>query len=115
MEGMQNVIGLVQQMGIKSHLDPGLSTAIGGSGVTLAEHLQGYQVFADQGQRVDLSVIRQVDDGSGKVVYKHDNLSGTAVLTPVTKIRYRRRHPLERPACDDAERRTLSARADARP
>src|SRR5487761_1003055 len=45
MEGMQNVIALAQSMGIKSQLDPGLSTAIGGSGITLAEHLQGYQVF----------------------------------------------------------------------
>jgi membrane peptidoglycan carboxypeptidase len=81
-EGMQNVIALAHQMGIKSNLDPGLSTAIGGSGVTLFEHVQGYQVFADQGQRVDLSVIREVDDGSGKPVYKHDNPSGTTVLTP---------------------------------
>jgi membrane peptidoglycan carboxypeptidase len=82
MEGMQNVIALAHQMGIKSNLDPGLSTAIGGSGVTLFEHVQGYQVFADQGQRVDLSVIREVDDGSGKPVYKHDNPSGATVLTP---------------------------------
>ncbi|HVS48301.1 MAG TPA: transglycosylase domain-containing protein [Candidatus Dormibacteraeota bacterium] len=82
MEGMQNVISLAHQMGIKSSLDPGLSTAIGGSGITLFEHLQGYQVFADQGQRMDLSVIREVDDGSGKPVYKHDNPSGTTVLTP---------------------------------
>src|SRR5207245_142237 len=51
-------------------------------GITMAEHVQGYQVFANQGRRVDLSVIRQVDDGSGKVVYKHDTPAGTAVLTP---------------------------------
>ncbi len=82
MEGIPNVIALAQQMGIKSHLDPGLSTAIGGSGITMAEHVQGYQVFANQGQRMDLSVIRQVDDGSGKAVYTHPNASGTAVLTP---------------------------------
>jgi len=82
MEGMQNVIALAQAMGIKSHLDPGLSTAIGGSGITLAEDVQGYEVFANQGRRIDLSVIRQVDDGSGKVVYKHDTPAGTAVLTP---------------------------------
>jgi membrane peptidoglycan carboxypeptidase len=82
MEGMQNVISLAQQMGIKSRLDPGLSTSIGGSDVTLYEHLQGYEVFANQGQRVDLNVIRQVDAGSGKAVYTHDNPSSTTVLTP---------------------------------
>jgi penicillin-binding protein 1A len=82
MEGMQNVIALAHAMGIKSNLDPGLSTAIGGSDVTLLEHVQGYETFANQGQRVDLSVIRQVDDGSGKSVYSHGNANGTAVLTP---------------------------------
>jgi penicillin-binding protein 1A len=82
MEGMQNVIALVHQMGIRSQLEPGLSTAIGGSEVTLFEHVQGYEVFANQGQRVDLSVIRQVDAGSGRTVYKHETPKPTAVLTP---------------------------------
>lgn len=81
MEGMQNVISLAQKMGIKSRLDPGLATSIGASDVTLFEHLQGYEVFANQGQRVDLSVIRSVDAGSGKSVYTNNNPSSTSVLT----------------------------------
>jgi membrane peptidoglycan carboxypeptidase len=82
MEGMGNVIALAHQMGIKSHLDPGLSTAIGGSDVTLLEHLQGYEVFANQGQKAELSVIRSIDDGTAKTVYTHDVPGGQAVLTP---------------------------------
>ncbi|HKV88979.1 MAG TPA: transglycosylase domain-containing protein [Candidatus Dormibacteraeota bacterium] len=82
MEGMQNVISLAHQMGINSPLDPGLSTAIGGSDVTLFEHVQGYQTFADQGQRVDLSLIREVDDAGGQSIYRHDNPRSTTVLTP---------------------------------
>jgi penicillin-binding protein 1C len=82
MEGMPNVIALAHQMGIKTQLAPGLSTAIGGSEVTLFEHLQGYAVFANQGQRVDLSVIRQVDAGAGRTVYKHEAPKSTVVLTP---------------------------------
>jgi len=82
MEGMQNVINLAHQMGIDSKLDPGLSTAIGGSDVTLFEQVQGYQTFANQGQRVDLSVINEVDDASGHSIYKHDNPSSATVLTP---------------------------------
>jgi penicillin-binding protein 1A len=81
MEGMSNVIGLAHEMGINSPLDPGLSTAIGGSEVTLLEHVQGYQVFANQGQKVPLSVVRQVDDGTGKTVYTN-NHGSSAVLTP---------------------------------
>jgi membrane peptidoglycan carboxypeptidase len=82
MEGMGNVIGLAHAMGINSHLDPGLSTAIGGSDVTLKEHVQGYQVFANQGQKIELNVIKSIDDGNGKTVYTHDLTGGQTVLTP---------------------------------
>jgi penicillin-binding protein 1A len=80
-EGMNNVIALAHQMGITSHLDPGLATAIGASDLTLYEHVQGYQVFADQGKRVDLNVIKEVDDSSGKTIFSQ-NRHETPVLTP---------------------------------
>ena len=83
MEGMANVIALAHQMGITSHLDPGLSTAIGGSEVTLFQHVQGYQVFADEGQRVDLTVIKKVDDSTGKTLFTQ-NHAGTSVLSPAS-------------------------------
>ncbi|TMD00299.1 MAG: hypothetical protein E6J05_03875 [Chloroflexi bacterium] len=82
MEGMNNVISLAHAMGINSHLDPGLSTAIGGSDVTLLEHVQGYEVFANQGQKIELNAIKSIDDGSGKTVYTHDVLGPQQVLSP---------------------------------
>jgi penicillin-binding protein 1A len=81
MEGMQNVISLAHQMGIASPLDPGLATAIGGSDLTLYQHVQGYQVFADQGQRMDLNVIKGVKQESGQTIYTQAH-SDTAVLSP---------------------------------
>jgi len=82
MEGMQNVIDLAHQMGINSKLDTGLSTAIGGSDVTLYEHVQGYQTFANQGQRVNLNPISEVDDAGGHAIFKSDATQPTQVLTP---------------------------------
>ena len=82
MEGMNNVIDLAHQMGINSKLDPGLATAIGGSDVTLLEHVQGYEVFANQGQRVNLNWIKSVDDGQGNVVYQRPGADTKNVLTP---------------------------------
>jgi len=81
MEGMSNVISLARQMGITSHLDPGLSTAIGGSDVTMLQHVQGYQVFADQGKRVDLNVIKEIDDSTGQNIVSQKP-GGAAVLSP---------------------------------
>jgi membrane peptidoglycan carboxypeptidase len=83
LEGMTNVIALARQMGITTQLDPGLSTAIGGSDVTLFQHVQGYQVFADQGRRVDLSVIRRVDDSTGRPLFTQNHASST-ILTPAS-------------------------------
>ena len=82
MEGMSNVIDLAHAMGINSHLDPGLSTAIGGSDVTMLEHVQGYQVFANQGTRVNLSSITRVEDDHGNVAYQRPDPDTSAVLTP---------------------------------
>ena len=81
MEGINNVIDLAHAMGIKSQLQPYLSTAIGGSDVTLYEHIQGYQTFANQGQRVDLNVIKEVDDASGHTAFKYENPTSNTVLT----------------------------------
>ena len=52
--------------------------------MTLYEHVQGYQVFANQGQRMDLNVIKQVEDSHGKTVFKQEP-DGTAVLTPASR------------------------------
>jgi membrane peptidoglycan carboxypeptidase len=81
MEGMNNVIALAHRMGVTSKLDPGLATAIGASDVTLLQHLQGYQVFADQGRRMDLNVIKEVDDSTGKNLFT-SSPGATTILTP---------------------------------
>lgn len=81
-EGMTNVIDLARAMGINSHLDPGLSTAIGGSDLTLLEHVQGYEVFANQGTRVNLSAITRVEDDQGNIAFQRPNPDTSNVLTP---------------------------------
>ncbi len=80
MEGMNNVVDLAHAMGIKSQLQPYLSTAIGASDVTLYEHVQGYGTFANQGQRVDLNVVKEVDDQGGQTLFRYKGNS-TTVLT----------------------------------
>jgi membrane peptidoglycan carboxypeptidase len=66
-EGIDKVIGLASAIGVRSKLDPSLPTAIGSSEVTLFEHVQGYQVFANQGQKVPLMSITRVDQGGSRI------------------------------------------------
>jgi membrane peptidoglycan carboxypeptidase len=71
-EGIDNVINLAHAMGIQTQLQPVLSTAIGGSEVTMYDHLQGYQVFANQGQKVPLMSITKITDTQGNVLFQQD-------------------------------------------
>ncbi len=82
MEGINNVIDLAHAMGVKSKLQPYLSTAIGASEVTLYEHVQGYGTFANNGQRVELHVIKDVQDSSGHQAFRYDNPNSSTILTP---------------------------------
>ena len=68
-EGMTGVINMAQSMGIRSKLQPYLSTAIGGSEVTMLDHLQGYQVFANEGRKVPLMTITRITDASGQTLF----------------------------------------------
>jgi membrane peptidoglycan carboxypeptidase len=68
-EGIGNVIDLARQMGVRGDLQPVLSTAIGGSSITMFDHVQGYQVFADQGQKMPLMAITRVVDSSGRTIF----------------------------------------------
>ena len=62
-----------QKMGISSWEKNnyyGLSIALGGNEVTMIDLATAYGVIANEGQRVDLSPILEVRDGSGRVVYE---------------------------------------------
>jgi len=84
-EGIDNVIGLAHSMGIRNDLQPVLSTAIGGSEVTMFDHLQGYSVFADSGQKVPLMAITKIQDATGNTLFQQDagkQDGQTRVLSP---------------------------------
>jgi membrane peptidoglycan carboxypeptidase len=68
-EGMGNVINLADAMGIRDALPTGLSTAIGAGEVTMLDHLQGYQVFANEGKKIPLISITRIVDSSGTAIF----------------------------------------------
>src|SRR5581483_8143546 len=55
---------------------------IGGSDVTMLEHVQGYATFANQGTRVNLNDIVSVVDGHGNTVYQRPAPDTSSVITP---------------------------------
>ncbi|HVC99818.1 MAG TPA: transglycosylase domain-containing protein [Candidatus Dormibacteraeota bacterium] len=67
-DGMTNVDNLAQAAGITSPLDPVPDTAIGGSAITLYEHIQGFATFANQGTKEPLISITKITDTRGNLL-----------------------------------------------
>jgi len=67
-EGMDNVVNVAHAMGINTKLDAVPNTAIGGSDVTLYDHVQGFATFANQGTKMPLISILKITDSHGSVL-----------------------------------------------
>ncbi len=86
LEGIDNVIKQAHAQGIRTELKQELGTAIGGSEVTMWEHLQGYQVFANQGTLVPLlSVTRVTADGQDVPLYEQKPGQQPNIAHPMTQ------------------------------
>jgi membrane peptidoglycan carboxypeptidase len=70
MEGIDNVISVARSMGVQSQLKSVPSTAIGGSEVTMLDQVQGYQVFANQGQLMPLTAITRIMGVHGDALFQ---------------------------------------------
>jgi penicillin-binding protein 1A len=81
--GVRNVIEFAQRVGIQSPLTRDLSLALGSSGVTLTEMTSAYAVFANQGVRVEPTLIISVSDHNGRVL-EHRELAPQQVLSKET-------------------------------
>jgi membrane peptidoglycan carboxypeptidase len=81
--GIGAVIDLASRMGIREKLDPNLQTAVGGSAITMFDHVQGFQVFANNGLKVPLTSITKVVDRNGETLLSNHpgSQGGTQVLT----------------------------------
>jgi len=70
--GIQNAIDVAQKMGIKSHLEPGLSLALGASEVSILEMTSAFGVFANSGIRVEPAAIVKIESRDGITLYKNN-------------------------------------------
>ena len=70
--GIASVIDFARKLGIRSHLSPYLSLALGTSGTTLAELTAAYAVFANQGIYIHPQCVIDVVDADNNTVWKPD-------------------------------------------
>jgi membrane carboxypeptidase/penicillin-binding protein len=82
--GIRPVINLAHQLGIRSHLAPYPSLALGANAVTLVEMTSAYTVFPAGGHRVEPIFIRRVLDRDGKVLLENLALDRPTDESPPT-------------------------------
>lgn len=69
--GIDKVIDLAQQMGVKSNLPAVPSISLGTGEITLQEMLTVYSCFANNGRKSEAVALLRIEDGKGKVLYQH--------------------------------------------
>jgi penicillin-binding protein 1B len=67
--GLSNIIDTARRMGIKSKIDPVPSLTLGAFELSPLEVLQSYSTLSHMGEKVPLSLLRRVDDLSGRELF----------------------------------------------
>lgn len=83
--GIDNVMKLAADFGYSTLTDKdrfGLSLVLGGGEVTLLEHTNAFSVFAQDGSRPDIVMIRKIEDKNGKVLEEFKEPKITKVIEP---------------------------------
>jgi penicillin-binding protein 1A len=78
------VVSYARRMGLKQHLDPVPSLAIGSCEVMPMELLDAYAIFPNKGVRVTPYFIERIVDKNGNVLEEHEQQPGVQVLSPQT-------------------------------
>lgn len=87
LNGVGEMIKMAQAMGIATFEDEsryGLSLTLGGGEVKMTEMAQAFGVFANGGNRVDLTPILKVEDSKGEVLEEFKLKQGKRVLSSQT-------------------------------
>ncbi len=92
--GIENMINLAREMGIKTWEDPsrfGLSLTLGGGEITMLDLAEVYGTFAGSGTHTSLYAVQRVNDVRGQVIQEHTP-SKKQVISP--KVAYQISHIL---------------------
>jgi penicillin-binding protein 1A len=81
--GGDTVVDYARRMGLKQHLEPVPSLAIGACEVIPFELLTAYSIFPNKGIKAAPFFVRRIVDRDGKILEEHEH-SQTQVLTPQT-------------------------------
>jgi penicillin-binding protein 1A len=83
--GGDTVVSYARRMGLRQHMDPVPSLAIGACEVVPMELLSAYAIFPNKGVRNEPYFVERIVDKNGNVLEEHEPIS-TPVLSPKTSF-----------------------------
>lgn len=83
--GVPELVSFVDRFGMKVDLPKDMSISLGSFGISLAELVQGYGVFANGGQRVKMKAILSVKDRNGKRYEVDEELAAVSPVAQATE------------------------------
>ena len=89
LNGVSTMIAMAREMGITTFNDEsryGLSLTLGGGEVKMTEMATAFGVFANSGERVDLTSILKVEDSNGRVLEEFKPRAGKRALSAQTSF-----------------------------
>ncbi|UQZ84851.1 Penicillin-binding protein 2D [Paenibacillus konkukensis] len=84
--GPDNVIAMARKMGINSPMQPLPSLALGTFPVSPYEMASAFGIFANQGLRVEPTVIVRIEDSRGKILYEANPAKEQVIEPPYTYV-----------------------------
>lgn len=84
--GVNSLINVAKRLGIKSPIQPYLSSALGASDVSLYELVSAYSVFANQGIYVEPYFISKILDSEGNILEEHHPILMEALSAEVAYL-----------------------------
>lgn len=84
--GVDSVIRLAYEMGIRAEIPPNLSIALGAVEASPLEMAEFYSVIVNRGYRVKPTAVKMIKDASGKVLEDHRAPTGRPVLKEASAL-----------------------------
>lgn len=78
------VVDTAYKMGVRSHVDPLMSIALGAASVSPLDMASALAVLANGGRRVEPCAVKLIEDADGKIVEDHRQPTAERVLSPAT-------------------------------
>ena len=84
--GPEKLVETAKRVGINANLEPNLSLALGTDLISVLDLAKGYNTLATGGYKIDVGLIKKIEDKDGNILYEKDDYQDLVLNTNYTYI-----------------------------